>query len=449
MNYSAAQAWLDQYANLERSLAAAQWAQVKLERVERLVELLGHPERHGHIIHIAGSKGKGSTAAMVEAVLRAAGLRTGLYTSPHLVSPRERIRLAGRPISEEHLADLVARRLQPVAERYQADPVGGPLTYFDLLTALALTAFAEAPVAWTVLEVGLGGRLDATNVATPEVCAITSLMLEHTALLGTTLEQIAGEKAGIIKPGVPVVSAPQDPAAAAVLAAVAARHEAPLRVAEPLAPWPAEATPPDGDDQPGQLVRLDWQGQTTRLRLPLLGAHQRLNAGVAVAVLDEAVRTTDLTLSVDEVCRGLATVSWPGRLQVVDHRPLVVLDGAHTPDAAAWIARALPAFGQRRCYLVLGSAHDKDFAGLVAHLAPLADGIVVSSVPGNPRAASAEQLYPTVAARAPRVACAAEPAEAMQVARDWAAPDDLILVTGSLYLVGAVLALAAPGEPAL
>ncbi|MBI5831934.1 MAG: bifunctional folylpolyglutamate synthase/dihydrofolate synthase [Armatimonadetes bacterium] len=435
MTYAEAAAWLDGRANLERKMDPAAWTSIKLERVERLCQLLGDPQRGGRVVHIAGSKGKGSVAAMVESVLRAAGLRTGLYTSPDLTSRRERIQVDGQPISETDFARIVAQRLQTAAAAYEAEGWGDELSYFDLLTALGFCWFAEQQVAWPVIEVGLGGRLDATNVVAPAVCAITTLCLEHTQFLGDTLALIAGEKAGIIKPGVPVVSAPQQPEAAAVLARVAAERGAPLLAAEGVRAVPGGEFVELADGRVGQRLAVEWAGGEVEVTLPLLGAHQIINAAVARTVLAQTGVVTRGTLAA-----GLAKVRWPGRLQVVARRPWVVLDGAHTPDSAARLREALALFPHRRLWLVLGSARDKNTAGLCAELAPGAAAVFVTGVPGNQRAMRAADLAEVARPHAREVIVADDPAHALRSAVARADADDLVCVTGSLYLVGAILA---------
>ena len=446
MNYAEAKAWLDAFSNLEQRLDPRQWAGIKLERVERLVELLGQPERHGRIVHLAGSKGKGSTAAMLASILRTCGWRVGLYTSPHLVSSRERIRVNGVPIAEGTVARLINERLRPAAEAYQIDPAEGPLTYFDLHTALAFVAFQDACVDWSVIEVGLGGRLDATNVVRPEVAVICALGLEHTALLGGTLAQIAREKAGIIKPGVPVVTGPQDPEAMEVLVAVAAERGSPLIVADGVV---AEGLPAlDGEPPWGQPVFVSGNDGGGPVRLPLLGLHQVENACLAVtaarlvAAGAGAGRPTPA-----EVREGLANTRWPGRLDPVERSPWLVLDGAHTPASAERLAAALKLFPHQRRFMVLGSAMDKDFPGMAAALCAGASGVVVTGIPDNPRAAQGERLLPAVTDRCPRVAATESPAAALALARSWAGPEDLICGAGSLYLVGALDRVLQGPEP--
>jgi dihydrofolate synthase/folylpolyglutamate synthase len=444
MTYRDARAWLDGFINLERRPDPAGWTTIKLERVVRLLELLGRPHLHGRVVHIAGSKGKGSTAAMVESVLRHSGARTGLYTSPDLVSHRERIRVSGTPISEAAVARLVAERLKPAAAQYAREGHGDELSFFDLYTALAFCWFAEADVEWNVIEVGLGGRLDATNVVHPTVCAITSLSLEHTQFLGDNLSAIAREKGGIIKPGAPVVLAPQAPEAEAVLAALAAERGSRLVEASGVESVPGGAFVELPDGQIGQRLRVKWGATKVETCLPLLGAHQAVNAAVARTLLSEAVPELDAAT----VAEGLAAVHWPGRLQVLGRAPWLLLDGAHTPESAERLATALKLFPHGRRCLIVGAARDKDVDGFLAAIGGSAARIIVTGIPGHPRAASAEELAPVARRHHGEVAVASDPAAAIEMAIAWAEPEDLVCVTGSLYLVGAVLEQRLGPEPA-
>lgn len=444
MTFSEASAWLDHRANLERRMDPAAWTSIKLERVERLCELLGRPQDHGRTVHIAGSKGKGSTAALVAATLTAAGHRTGLYTSPHLVHLRERLQIDGEPIDEATFARLVGERLVPAEAAYNAEGHGDELSFFDLLTALAFVWFAEAQVDWIVLETGLGGRLDATNVCRPVVCAITTLSLEHTQFLGATIAEIAAEKAGIIKPGVPIVSAcPQPAAAEEVLRATAAERGSRLIWASGVRGVRGGELVGGSRAHEGQRVTIEWDGQPLELTLPLLGAHQVGNAAVARTVL-ALTNAADGRAAVDRVAvvRGFQGVRWPGRLQIIDHRPWLVLDGAHTPDAAHALRAALDRFPHERRWVVVAGARDKNIAGLLSALTPGAAGLIVCGIPGNQRALAAEDLAAAAREAAPDLALevAATPEDALDRARALAGADDLICVTGSLYLVGAVLA---------
>ncbi|MBI2299059.1 MAG: bifunctional folylpolyglutamate synthase/dihydrofolate synthase [Armatimonadetes bacterium] len=432
MNYLEAVAWLDSFANLERRPDPRHWTGIKLARVEWLSALLGNPHCHGRAIHIAGTKGKGSVAAMSDAILRAAGYRTGLYTSPHLVSLRERIRVDGEPIPRDGLAELVTTRLRPAAEAYAAEQPGDALSYFDLFTVLAFEWFRRAGVQWQVVEVGLGGRLDATNIVHPAVCAITPVSLDHTQFLGDTLAAIAAEKAGIIKPGVPVVLAPQPPEAGAVIRRVAAERGAEVVPAEGVEPRPGEAFVDRGFNRVVQRVNVGWPGAPpVDLSLPLLGAHQVENAAVARTLAVVAAGRGAELVNLARVRDGLREVEWRGRLQVMDRRPWVVLDGAHNPASGARLAEALGLFPHRRRYLVVGAHRDKDL-----------------DLPGNPRAASPEDLHAAAARHCERVEQRADPESALSCAREWAGESDLICITGSLYLVGAVLALFRGEDPA-
>lgn len=447
MDYPAAVAWLSGFANLERRPTAADWSRVRLERVERLVGALGNPHRAGRVIHIAGTKGKGSTAAMVEAVLRRAGYRTGLFTSPHLVSHRERIRVSGEPIPREAVADLVTRRLEPAAVACARDHPDDALTFFDLHTSLAFLWFAEQDVEWAVVEVGLGGRLDATNVVQPAMTAITLISYDHVELLGADLGAIAAEKAGIIKPGVPVVSAAQPPEAAAVIARVAAAQGARVVRAEGVEPVAGGEFVDHGDGRIAQRVRVAWD-EPAEVLLPLIGPHQVENAAVARTVLWELYQRGDVAIPHTMLVDGLESLSWPGRVQVVGRRPWVVLDGAHNPVAAARLRETLELFPHHRRWLVLAAFRDKDFAGLARELCPGAAGAVVCGTADNPRASSPEELRAVVSGYLPRVVTAASPAEALGIASAWAGPDDLVVATGSLYLVGELLRGWYGSEPA-
>ncbi|OGX41580.1 MAG: hypothetical protein A3C53_08425, partial [Omnitrophica WOR_2 bacterium RIFCSPHIGHO2_02_FULL_68_15] len=318
-----------------------------------LMAALGHPERRWGAIHVAGTKGKGSTCALSAAILQAAGIRTGLYTSPHLVHLSERIQVDGRPVTAETLAAAVDAVRPSVAQ------LPSPPTYFEVLTAIAFWVFAEAGVELAVVEVGLGGRLDATNVVDPLVSVITPVSLDHTDLLGSTLTAIAREKAGIIKPGRPVVVAPQSPDALAVLKAVAEEQGAPcLEVAARAQVRVLEAS------AEGQRVALRTAAGTSRtIALPLLGAHQADNLATAVTALESL--PAPWAIADAAVAEGAARVVWPGRLQVLERRPWVVLDGAQNAASAAALRDAVRALWPARpVHLVLGLSANKDLDGV-------------------------------------------------------------------------------------
>jgi dihydrofolate synthase / folylpolyglutamate synthase len=449
-SYREAMDYLYTYANFEHK-RIDQYTPDKIDpsRPARLLALLGDPHRRYPALHIAGTKGKGSVAALCAAVLRAAGLKTGLYTSPHLVDFRERFRVLtpadgdGR-ISEALFAELV-EELRSVVDRVPG------LTWFELVTAVGFLFFAREAVDVAVVEVGLGGRLDATNVITPLVSVITSLSLDHTELLGNTLAEIAGEKGGIIKPGVPVVTAPQAPEALARLQQIATEQHSPLvlvgrdylfevlasgptgqtiRVLTPLAPAGGPARPL----------------QPRTLTIPLAGAHQQENAVVALAALDVA-RSRFPALRDEAVAQGMANASWPGRLQLLDPPPgaggrpwaPILLDSAHNPHSAQVLAQTLPAtYAYRRLWLVLGITADKNVAGILEQLLPLADVAFVTRS-SHPRAAEPEMLRQVAAEAGYRVTPYLTLMEAVTAALERAGPEDLICVTGSIFVVGDLL----------
>jgi len=416
-----------------------------LRRTAALLARLGRPQDRFGALHVAGSKGKGSTAAMLDAVLRAAGWGTGLYTSPHLHTVRERVAIDGVPIAEDRFAGL-AERVEAAAAAIEREDRGlGGVTTFEVLTAIGFLAFAEAGCCLVVVEVGLGGSWDATNVLTPLVSVITRLDLEHTAILGRTLPEIAAAKAGIVKPGVPVVVAPQAAEALAVVERAAAEHGAPQLVGD--RDWRVA----------GGWRRFDavgpW-GEYRGLRLGLPGAHQVENAGLALAAL-WALHPAGIAVPAEAVRDGLATVAWPGRFERVV-RPgeaTVILDGAHTPASAAALAAALAAeFPGERAVVVLGTSADKEPAALVGALAPVAKAVVATRA-DHPRAMTAEAVAAGVAAgvaELPVEAAAGVPA-ALARAAALAGPEGLVLVTGSLFVVAGAreaLGLARP-DPAL
>ncbi|GAF76579.1 unnamed protein product, partial [marine sediment metagenome] len=381
-------------------------------------------------IHIAGSKGKGSVAAMIASILQAAGYRSGLYTSPHLHNVRERIAVDGQPIGEDDFARLI-EVLAPQVAAENEDGRFGQLTTFELLTALAFLYFQDRDARWQVLEVGMGGRLDATNVVDEKaVCVITPISLEHTIVLGDTVEKIAAEKAAILRPGTMVVMAPQPyPEAAAVIRARAAELGAPLLdVGETYSAqrlsW----------DLIGQSFRLAGPGCSWELRLPLLGAHQVENAATAVAAID-ALRSGGVVVSEESIEEGLSRLSWPGRLEVLRDKPLIVVDGAHNGDSARRLRQALrDHFSFGRAILVMGVSGDKTIAAMAEELAPMTQSLIATRSQ-HPRAAEPEAVAAAFAARGVASETCPTVAAALDRARALAEPDDLIGVVGSLFVV--------------
>ena len=327
MNYSETIAYLHSLTDYEKTRIERYTPEtLDLSRVEQLLAAVGNPHTRFPAVHIAGTKGKGSAAALCEACLRAAGYRTGLYTSPHLHTFRERIQVAGRKIAREEVVALV-EEAQPLIERTPG------VTYFEAITVIGFLYFARSEVNVAVVEVGLGGRLDATNVLTPEVSVITSLSLDHTYLLGETLAKIAYEKAGIIKPGVPVVSAPQRAEAIQVLEAVSRERKAPL--IEIGRDWDYEPGPVNLDGQ--RFTVRHTAGGDSELDgeywIPLLGRHQLENSASAIAALD-VLRRRGFHIPAQAVHEGLRNVHWPGRMEVLSREPLVIGDCAHNPHSA-------------------------------------------------------------------------------------------------------------------
>lgn len=394
-----------------------------LERVRQLLALLGDPQDTLRFVHVAGTNGKGSTAAMLAAILRAAGYRTGLYISPFLERFNERMQVNGEPITDAELA-AVCDRLQPRVAK-MADPP----TEFELVTAAAFQWFADRQCDIVVLEVGLGGRLDATNVIRAPACAvIANIGLDHTAVLGDTVAQIAFEKAGIIKPGTRVVSYQQAPEAAAVLRDVCRERGVPLTEAD------FAAIEPLADSVDGQVFR--YRGGAA-LSLPLLGAHQRNNAAVALETVG-ALRDAGWNIPDDAVRAGLRTVAWPARFEILQRAPWFVLDGGHNPQCAETVAANLAHyFPQKRKILLIGLLADKDYSEMTDILAPQAAAFVTVT-PESERALPADALAEHLRRYGkPVAACATVPA-GVETALSMAGADDVVCATGSLYMAGEI-----------
>ena len=446
MKYQRAREWLAGRPNFEVASPDQQAAaRFPLERPATLVERLGRPDRHFKTILVAGTKGKGSTAAFLASTLRAHGLRVGLYSQPHLHSFRERLRVDGDLIGPHELAGEL-ERIRPIVEELDTEwPELGRLTAYEVTTALGLSWFAQRDVEWAVLEVGLGGRLDATNVVRPAVAVITAISYDHTHILGRTLPEIAAEKAGIVKPGARVVSAPQRAAALATIRRACRAQDARLTVVGtgPDAPRAlrvrAARIRADGPGVPASPL-LWFEVESGRNRygeceIYLGGWHQITNALTAVAAL-EAAEEYGLQVDPDAVRRGLAVARWPGRLEPVRTAPLVVLDGAHNGDSAERLMEALRLhFEFEQLHLVLGVFADKNLSAI---LRPLREAASLTAVQvGSPRARPARE----VAGAARRLGIAATEGgklgEALEAMLAKAGPRDLVCVTGSLAVVAA------------
>jgi len=396
----------------------------ELERMFALMARFGDPQQEFPTIHIAGTKGKGSVAAHTASVLQSAGYKTGLYTSPHLEDFRERIQINGEWINE---ADFVeeTRRLQT-----QVDGLPG-LTSYELQTALAFLYFSSQQVDCAVIEVGMGGRLDSTNILTPLLSVITNISYDHTAILGNTLAEIAGEKGGIIKPGVPVVCAPQQPEALAKLREIALAQESAFTLIGKDITFEPLSHTLEGQDF--QLIQRN--GERVVLSTRLLGRHQVENAAVAFAALQVADRA-GLPLEEEAVRRGFATVRWPGRFEILPGQPTVVLDGAHNRYSAKMLAETMHSvFPQRKVVLVFGASEDKDIPGMFAELLPVVSDVFLVQA-NHPRAASPQRLADLLGKADHRITQVPDLEYLPGFLAQISAEEPVILVTGSLYLVG-------------
>ncbi len=431
--YQAALDYLYQFVDSNKPAPTPQTAALKLERMRALLAMLGHPQESLSCVVVAGTKGKGSTCAMLESMVRAAGYRTGLWTSPHLHSYRERIQINRQRINQAALVAGV-EHLQPLVARFDQGHYGPPTT-FELGLALALRFFVEQGVELAVIEVGVGGRYDAANVITPLVSVISSLSYDHMHILGSTLAEIAYDKAGILKPGVPAVTVPQLPAAEATLIKVAQTVDVPLWVA-------------GGRGLRGVIfsplidtVSAEWLAYPVEPVPALRGAFQQENARLALGAA-LLLREQGLVLPDAALAQGLAGVQWPGRLELAATSPLLVLDGAHNDYSAQRLLEALrQEFQFARLVLVLGISQHKDIGTLVAALVPQASALVLTHS-HHPRAyVNLEQLATEVCPYLQgALVLAPDVAGALEQARTLAAPDDLICVTGSLFVVAAARA---------
>ena len=399
-------------------------AKLGLDRIRAVLDALGRPQNRCRFVHVAGTNGKGSTCAMIESGLRAAGLRTGLFTSPHLAQPTERIRIDGEPVDAGRFAAAFERVHMAVESLLEAGAIDMHTTYFETVTAMALVIFAEERTDKVVLEVGLGGRLDATNVVRPELCVITPIDFDHEAFLGRSLESIAGEKAGILKPGVPAVFARQRPEAAPVLDARAEKVGAPVARTTGCQIRNLELDPAGSRFEVGQPALF--------IDCPLAGEHQVENAVTAALAL------RCLGISDSSIQAGIARTRWPGRLERGSERPDIILDGAHNPAAARALAAYIERFyGARRVRLIYGAMRDKAVAEVGGILFPQAQEVILTA-PRQSRAIAPEALRGVVDHPNLRVAAHIEDALEMP-------PGDAVtFITGSLFLVAEARAILAP-----
>ena len=430
MDYQQAIDYLSSYTDYEVvPRLAHNAANYDLRRVEELLARLGNPHLAARSVHITGTNGKGSTAAMVASALTLSGYITGLYTSPHLHTWRERVRVNGELISEEEFITLV-ERLKPEVEAVNQKATYGRLTTFELVTTLAYAYFELKRADFQVLEVGLGGKFDATNVIQPEVCLITSVSFDHTEVLGNSLPEIAAEKAGIIKSGSIVVTSPQPSEVAQVIEETCLGCGVELvRVGSDVT-WQSLSA-----DFDRQLFRVRGRLGSYELSIPFLGRHQLDNAATAVAAL-EVLAEKGFGISRESIVDGLARVSWPGRLQILGHHPLLVVDGAHNPDSARRLRQSLEQYFEfDRAILIIGTSSDKDVVGIVSELTPLFDRVIVTRT-RHPRAMAPPSIVAEFRRHGVEAQVAEAIPEALSLALNIAGTQDLVCATGSLFVVG-------------
>lgn len=434
MTYQEALRYLESFINYEKIGSYNYKSSLKLERMRRFTASLGDPQHHTRSIHIAGTKGKGSSASYIYSILRSAGFKTGLYTSPHLIDFRERIRVNNGLISEKDISSILDR-IKDVVERSMKDDLP---TFFEVCTMLAYLYFKEKMCDFAVYEVGLGGRLDATNIIEPLVCAITPLSYEHTDKLGNTLEEIAGEKCGIIKSGSICVSAPQEKEALKVIEKTCRERASHLILV--------------GRDIIFEEVRSGETeevfnvfgifGEYPLLKSRLIGSHQIMNAATAIGVI-EGLRLGGITVPADAIREGIQDARWEGRLEVIKRHPYIVLDGAQNRASAHVLANAVKKiFKYGKLILILGVSKDKDIKGILEELMPISGYIILTK--SNMAARAMEPAMIEEAAEkinnVKDMTITSNVEDALKKALSRADKDDLVLVTGSLFVVGEVKA---------
>ncbi|MDO8715973.1 MAG: folylpolyglutamate synthase/dihydrofolate synthase family protein [Dehalococcoidales bacterium] len=430
--YQQALDYIYSFIDYERESRPDKLASYDLRRVAELLVRLDNPHLAARTVHIAGTKGKGSVAVMIASALTASGYTTGLYTSPHLHTYNERIRIDDRLITDEELVALV-EKLKPEVEAVNKKGTYGQLTTFEVTTAIAFDYFKSKGADFQVIEVGMGGRLDATNVVHPEVCVIASISLDHTNVLGNTLPQIAAEKAGIIKPGSIVVTSPQVDEVNLVFEQACRKNDAKLIRVGCDVTWKYL-----GFEANQQSLRVKGRLDSYDLTIPLLGRYQLGNAAAAVAALEVLVEK-GFHISKESITGGLAKVNWPGRLQVLSRQPLVVVDGSHNTESAGKLRQALKEYFEfDRAILIIGVSSDKDLGGIISELKPLFNTVIATrSI--HPRAMPTASVAAELKRQGVECLMSEDITTALPLALSLAGPRDLICATGSLFVVAGAI----------
>ncbi len=403
-----------------------------LDRMNGLLKKLSNPHTKLKTVHIAGTKGKGSTAMMLASMLRSCGLKVGLYTSPHLQDIRERIRINGDMISRAALTRQIAK-IEPIIEKMKGDKP----TFFEIFTAIAFDHFADQQLDVVVVETGLGGRLDSTNVLKPMVCGLTSISMDHMHQLGKTLKEIATEKAGILKSDVPAISVPQDPEAERVLRKIGRQNGAKLLFTGRDIDFSYRVESSRMDGCHTRVCLTTPQSRFEHLPVPVLGEHQAVNCGLALALLDQ-LKQQGMAIDDGRAVEGLNNVYLPGRMEMIYSDPRVLADGAHNADSVRALMRAI---GQHIPYdsmvMIFGCAADKDIQGMMEQVATGADKVIFTRASNSPRAADPKELAEIYEELSGRVAQVMEDVtEAIRTAANAVSREDLICLTGSFYLIG-------------
>ena len=424
--------YLSERVNFERMrVVRYDEATFKLDRVRGLLEALDNPHEQIRTVHVAGTLGKGSTAAMIASMLQGCGHGVGIYTSPHLIDIRERIAINGQPIRRSDFTTLM-KQVATAAAKQRSEP-----TFFELLTAMAFLYFAQEAVDIAVIETGLGGRLDATNVITPEVTVITQIDYDHTKILGSTLAQIAAEKAGILKRGVPVLTVEQDPDVEAVLRKTADELGAPLRILGKDIEFSCRFGASDNLGPHTRICVLTGTSQFMHLPVPLPGEHQAINCGLALATIG-TLKASGFNFEEVPLNAGLARTVTPGRMELVWKEPRIVIDGAHNPASVRALMRCVGAYVPYDSMIcIFGCCEDKDIPAMLKGLTLGGDKVIFTKARGTPRATPPEDLHRMYSEQSGKMSqVAATLPEALDLATRAVGRDDLICITGSFYLAG-------------